>query len=146
MTRTPNRLAPWQRRTLYVAGGLLLASGAAWLAVHYSVGAGTGELPHPMEAWAMRLHGLAAFGALFMLGVLAAAHIPHGWRLSARLRWAEQRRSGVILCGLASALAASGYLLYYFAPDPVRPALGWVHSIVGFAMCLLAASHRRRGY
>jgi peptidoglycan/LPS O-acetylase OafA/YrhL len=130
---------------LYAAGGLLLASGVLWLALHYSVGAGTGELPHPLEAWAMRVHGLAGFVALFMLGVLAAAHVPHGWRISGRLRWAGQRRSGAVLCALGGLLAFSGYLLYYFAPEGVRPALGWAHTIIGVGMALLAASHRRRG-
>ena len=144
MSRTPNRLARWQRRTLYATGGLLLASGALWLALHYGVGAGAGELPHPLEAWAMRVHGLAGCAALVMLGVLAAAHVPHGWRISGRLRWAGQRRSGVILCSLGAALVLSGYLLYYFAPDPIRPALGWVHAAAGLGMALLLLSHRRR--
>ena len=92
----------------------------------------------------MRLHGLAAFAALFVLGALAAAHIPHGWRASHRLRWARQRASGVALCALGGALALTGYLLYYFAPDPVRPALGWLHSGLGLMAAGAVATHRRR--
>ena len=72
MTRSAHRLAPWQRRLLVGSGVLLLATGLAWLAVHYTVGAGAGEMPAPAEAWLMRLHGLAAFAALFLLGALAA--------------------------------------------------------------------------
>jgi hypothetical protein len=143
VTRTPNHLAPWQRRTLYASGATLVASGLVWLALHYGAGAGAGELPHPLEAWAMRLHGLAGFVALFMLGVLAAGHVPHGWRISGRLRWAEQRRSGMMLCALGAALAGSGYLLYYFAPDTVRPAMGWAHALMGLVMAALLAGHRR---
>ena len=138
-----HRLARWQRLALYVTGALLVLTGGVWLAVHYSIGAGAGELPQPLEAWILRLHGLAAMAGLFVLGLLAAAHIPQGWRLSHRRRWAGQRRSGVLLCVGGGLLAASGYLLFYFAPETVRPALGWAHAIVGLAMGWLIASHRR---
>ena len=147
MIRSPHhhvhRLVRWQRLALYLTGAVLLATGALWLAVHYSIGAGAGELPHPLEAWSLRLHGLAAFAGLFVLGVLAAAHIPQGWRLSHRRRWAGQRSSGVLLCGIGAALAATGYALFYFAPEGVRPALGWAHAFVGVTMGVLIASHRR---
>ena len=79
-----------------------------------------------------------------MLGILAAAHAPHGWRATARDRQRTQRRTGLGLCVLAGALVVSGYLLYYFAPETVRPTLGWVHSIIGVAMLALGLSHARR--
>ena len=145
MTRHAHRLIPWQRRTLYASGALLMATGVAWLAVHYSLGSGSGPdaLPHPIEAWAMRLHGLAAYGGLFALGVIAAGHVPQGWRLSARHRWSHQRSSGVTLFSLGAVLALTGYLLYYFAPESIRPALGWAHAGVGLVTALLLLSHRR---
>ncbi|MEP6875078.1 MAG: DUF4405 domain-containing protein [Burkholderiales bacterium] len=147
MIRAPHhhvhRLARWQRLALYLSGAALLLTGGVWLAIHYSVGAGAGELPHPLESWSLRLHGLAAFAGLFVLGVLAAAHIPQGWRLSQRRRWAGQRNSGVLLCVIGGVLAASGYLLFYFASDAVRPALGWAHAFVGALMAALISSHRR---
>jgi len=144
MTRPSHRLPRWQRRTLYASGVALLASGVLWLALHYTVGAGHGELPHPLEAWLMRLHGLAAFAGLFTMGVIAGAHIPSGWRMSGRHRWAQQRSSGLMLSALAAGLALTGYLLYYFAPETIRPALGWVHSAIGGAMALLLGTHQRR--
>ena len=145
MTRHAHRLAPWQRRTLYATGALLMLSGAAWLAVHYVVGAGAGDLPHPAEAWLLRVHGLGAFAGLFVLGVLAAGHVPQGWRYTGRHRWAGQRSSGITLCVIGAALVLSGYLLYYFAPENIRPALGWAHAVVGACMAVLTISHRRRG-
>ena len=138
-----HRLVRWQRLALYATSALLLATGLAWLALHYSIGAGAGELPHPLEVWSLRLHGLAAFAGLFMLGALAASHVPHGWRLSHRRRWAGQRSSGLLLCVMGGLLAATGYLLFYFASEAVRPALGWAHAFVGAAMGVLIASHRR---
>lgn len=136
-----HRLAAWQRRSLYGTATALLATGAAWLAVHCTRPADA--LPSPAEPWLMRVHGLAAFVALFVLGALAASHMPRGWRLAERRGWLAQRRTGVVLCGLGAALVFTGYLLYYFAPDSVRPALGWVHAGLGAAMALLVVAHRR---
>ena len=140
---TAHRLIRWQRRALYATGAALLLTGGLWLIVHYSVGVGAGELPHPLEAWSLRLHGVAAFAGLFMLGVLAAGHIPHGWRLSHRRRWEGQRSTGVLLCVIGALLVLTGYLLLYFAPESVRPALGWAHAFIGLTMGVLIASHRR---
>ena len=140
-----HRLPAWQRIALYASGGVLLISGLLWLAVHYSVGAGSGSdgLPHPLEVWCLRLHGLAAFVATFLMGALAAAHIPQGWRIGHQRRWAGQRKTGSVLCVLAALLVLSGYALYYFAPETLRPTLGWAHALVGVACGVLIARHRR---
>jgi hypothetical protein len=135
-------LAPWHRLGVYATGAVLLLTGLLWLALHYSVGARAGGLPHPMEAWSMRLHGLAAQAGMFVLGMVAAVHLPQGWSLSRRRRWAAQRRTGLALCALAAALAATGYLLDYFAPQWLRPTLGWAHAAAGAAMALTVAWHR----
>ena len=141
MTRPLHRLPGWQRITLYASGLVLTATGTGWLAVHYT--RAQDALPSPLEPWAMRLHGLAGFAALFVFGALAAAHVPQGWRLSARLPWARQRGTGLALCALAGSLALTGYLLYYFAPEGIRAPLGWVHSALGLAALLLVLVHRR---
>lgn len=134
---------PWHRWSLTVTGTLLLLSGTVWLALHYLLGAGAGELPHPLEAWSLRLHGLAAYASLFVLGLVTAAHVPQGWRLVRRPRWSHQRRSGLLLCALCAGLALSGYLLYYFAPETVRPALGWGHALAGVTCAGVLVVHRR---
>ena len=144
MIRHLHRLPGWQRLSLYASGAVLLATGLLWLVLHYAPGGSAGELPLPLEAWTMKLHGLAAFAGLFMLGVVAGSHVPHGWRSSARHRWAHQRGSGLALCALGALLALSGYLLYYFAPEALRPALGWAHSGAGVAMAAMLVKHGRR--
>lgn len=138
-----HRLPRWQRRTLLATGLLLLGTGITWLALHYSIGAGAGELPHPLEAWCLRLHGLSAMAGLFMLGALAAAHVPQGWRLSRRWQLAGQQRTGLLLCGLAALLVLTGYLLYYFAPEDLRPSIGWTHAGLGITMAAVTLWHRR---
>ena len=141
MQKSVNRVVAWQRRVLYASGVALLLSGAAWLAIHY--GRAADSLPSPIEAWLMRLHGLASFAALFIFGVFAAGHIPKGWRFTYARNEAGQRSTGIALCVLAGTLALSAYLLYYFAPDSVRPALGWLHSGLGATMAGLLLVHRR---
>jgi peptidoglycan/LPS O-acetylase OafA/YrhL len=142
MGKSANPLVAWQRRALWLSGAVLLLSGAAWLAIHY--GRSDDALPSPLEAWLMRLHGFASFAALFIFGALAAGHVPQGWRLSDESAWASQRTTGLLLCVLAGSLAVSAYLLYYFAPDSIRPSLGWVHSGLGATMAVLVLVHRRR--
>jgi hypothetical protein len=135
-------VARWQRWLLLGAAALLLASGGAWLAVHYLLGAGAGELPHPAEPWLMRLHGLGTFAALFAGGVIVGAHVPAGWRVSARL--GTQRRSGIALCSLLALTVLSAYLLYYFAPEEWRGLMGWTHAGLGTAATGIACWHARR--
>ncbi len=139
--RAADRLVTWQRLVLFGAGSVLLGTGLVWLAVHYA--RPDDALPSPVEPWAMRLHGLAGFAALFVFGALAAVHVPQGWRLSRRLRHAPQRRTGLALCALAAGLALSGYALYYFAPEGVRAPLGWLHSGLGLAGAAIVLLHRR---
>lgn len=135
-------LRPWQRRCVDGAGALLLASGIVWLAVHYTVGAGSGALPNPAEPWAMRLHGAAAMAALFALGLVAAGHVPQGWRATVPPRSRRQRSLGIGLLVLSALLVASGYLLYYFVPEDWRAALGIVHSAAGVLAAAVLLWHR----
>lgn len=141
-----NHLKSWQYRALYVTAAALTLSGLFWLALHYLWGAGAGNLPHPLEPWWMRLHGAAAFAGLFMAGVLSAAHVPQGWRVTTRnprLRQhrAGQRRTGIALCVLGAVVALSGYLLYYFAPENLHELMGWAHSVLGLMLVLLLPLH-----
>lgn len=152
MHRPRNRLPRWQRITLYTAACVLTVTGLAWLALHYTVGAGAGELPHPGESWLMQLHGAAGFAALFGFGIAAAVHVPRGWRLvhpaqppgaalEAGLR--SHRRTGIALVALAALLVLSAHALYYAAPEWLRPALGWVHAALGLAMLGIGFIHKR---
>lgn len=135
-----NPVAAWQRVGLDSALVALVASGVLWLLAHYAFGAGREEigLPHWSEAWLMRAHGLAGFVALVTVGSFLPLHVPRGWR-------ARQRRAVEITLLAALALAvASAYCLYYFAPDPVRQALGWMHAAAGCAWGAAVVWHRCR--
>jgi hypothetical protein len=142
------RLPRWQHHLLLLMTAVLVLTGGAWLSIHYSIGGGTDALPHPSELWMIRLHGAAAFGGLFTLGVLAAGHVPAGWRITGggphrRLHRGPQRYTGLAMLALASVLVLSGYALYYFTPEDWRPAMGWLHAIAGLTMTGLGLAHRR---
>jgi hypothetical protein len=55
----------------------------------------------------------------------------------------RQRKMGVTLWVVLALLVATGYALYYFAPEPVRPALGLVHAAAGVGLLLMLLWHRR---
>jgi O-antigen/teichoic acid export membrane protein len=132
-----NPLPRWQRRGIHASVIALLGSGLAWLAVHYTVGAGASELPHWSESWLMKLHGAATMASLFFFGCVMAAHVPRGWRMG------RQRRTGLALWTLVALLVISGYALYYVAPEAWRPAIGISHAVLGSVLALLLLWHRR---
>ncbi len=137
--RSSNPLPGWQRRALVLSAWSLLLSGAAWLPVHYLWGAGAGQLPGPLEPWLMRWHGLAMLVGLWALGAVSPVHVPRGWRAF------RQRASGLALCALAAALAASGYALAYLVPERWHAAVGWAHAGAGAVAFGLGSLHARKG-
>jgi len=144
--RSHLQLPAWHKGWLWVAGLGLLLSGSAWLAVHYLVGAGAAEdaLPHPAEAWLMRLHGLGVFAGLFVSGLLAGGHVGHGWRHTRRHGRRGRRLGGLLLCAVLALLVASGYALYYLVPEGARAWVGWVHAGLGLSLTAGVFWHARR--
>jgi hypothetical protein len=133
-----NALPRWQRLGLHGSMALLALSGAVWLVVHYSVGAGVADtLPHPLEPWLLRLHGAAVMASLFFFGAVAPLHVPRGWRLAC------QRSTGMAMLGGMALLVLTGYALYYFAPEALRAWIGNVHAAVGLALAAVLAWHGR---
>jgi hypothetical protein len=133
-----NPFLPWQRQVVSLSAWSLLLSGVAWLPVHHLWGAGAAGLPHPLEPWLMRVHALAVVAGLFASGVVAAVHVPRGWRLG------RQRASGVALCLLWVVLAASGYALSYLVPESWHAVVGWGHASLGALAFALGLLHARR--
>lgn len=138
-----HHLPRWQRRGLYLTVITLVLTGLPWLAIHYTLGEGAGQLPHPAESWLMRLHGLAAFVGLFWFGVIAAAHIPRGWRMSARLRWAQQRSLGLLVTALMTFLALSAYAMFYLLPEAWHTPAGLAHAAAGTLLAAALPLHVR---
>ena len=134
------RLSPRREALVHVILGTLWVSGVGWLVFHYFLRQ-TGEfgaLPHPLEAWWLRLHGAAAFATLWLLGMLWVIHLAPGWRT-------HRRPSGIALAVMLGVLTVSGYLLYYAGGDNARAAIALVHWVVGAAVPLFLLPHALRG-
>jgi predicted permease len=135
------RLSHGHRGWVYWSGALLLVSGTLWLLFHYflRVHGQFGEAPHPLESWWLRLHGAAAMLGLVVLGSLLPVHVRRGW---------HQRRNllaGTILGAVGLLLIASGYALYYFGGEELRPWISAFHWMVGLSALPLLVWHISRG-
>lgn len=126
--------------TVYVVLGVLWGSGIGWLAFHYFLRqtGEFGELPHPLEAWWLRLHGAAAFASLWLIGLLWTIHLVPAWK-------SRRRASGIVLGVAMAVLVLSGYLLYYASNDELHAATALLHWIVGAALPLCLLPHVLRG-
>ena len=124
------------RASLYGVGALLWVSGAVWLVLHYVFPQSTafGPLPNPWEAPLMRVHGLIAVCAVFLIGWMTAAHVTVRWPSP------RNRRSGLLLGGSALLLIFSGYALYYTTGSP-HDAAAVAHEAIGVLSPLAALAH-----
>lgn len=136
------RLASVHKRLWHASLALLWGSGALWLVLHhFSRAPGDfGDLPHPLEIWCLRLHGLAMFLVLVLLGTLITSHGPGAWRVK------RQRRSGMVMNSVFIWLAGTGYALYYFAGEREESWVAPLHWGVGLAVPLLLLFHLRHGW
>ena len=131
------RLERWHRRCVYAVGAALLLSGLAWLLARYfmrPVGQ-FGETIHPLEPWAMKIHGACAMLTLFFLGSLMNGHIRRALHAGRNLA------SGWVMIATLAMLIATGFGLYYIAGESDRPLWSAMHWIAGLALGLLFALH-----
>lgn len=133
------RLSSTHKRILYASCSTLWLSGVLWLVFHYFLrqNGAFGPAPHGLEKWWLRLHGLAVFATLVVLGSLITAHGTTSWRVR------RQRASGLLGVLLAAWLAASGYALYYLVADRETSWLPLLHWGGGLAAPLFLLGHLR---
>ncbi len=135
--RAAPRLSKGHRRLVYTITTVAWSTGSAWLLFHYALrlpGA-FGDIPHPLEAWWLKLHGAAAFAALWLAGLLWGRHVVWAWSAG------QRRRSGGGLAAAFGVLSLTGYLLYYVADDRLRGASSITHWMLGLALPLLLGIH-----
>lgn len=134
----PIRLSRARRLSVYLVALGLWGSGATWVLLRYAFQrqGPFGAEPHPLQPWALKVHGAFAFATLWLLGALWAAHLVNGWRAGRR------RFSGAVLFGLAVLLIVTGWLLYYAGDDDLRGVVAIVHWAVGLGAPLAFVLHR----
>jgi hypothetical protein len=135
------RLSVGHRQWIYWAAALLFGSGVLWLICHYflRVEGEFGPAPHPLEPWALRVHGGAAMLALVVAGSLLPIHMRRAW---------HQRRNlvpGILLAGILLLLTVTGYALYYFGGEEARPLISVLHWGVGLGAPALLLWHIASG-
>ena len=135
------RLERWHRRSIYATGAVLLATGLAWLVLHYFMRpAGQfGETVHPLEPWSMKLHGAAAMAALFLSGALVHLHIRRA------LKSGRNVVTGWAMIAALLFLTVTGYGLYYLAGESDRLVWSALHWGVGLAATVLSVVHVVKG-
>jgi len=87
----------------------------------------------------LRVHGAAAMVFLVMLGSLLRGHVRGGWKLH------RNRFTGAVLIAFNAALVLTGYGLYYFAGEELRPQLSRLHWLAGVATPVIILWHIWRG-
>lgn len=131
------RLERWHRRSVYVTAAVLLLSGVAWLVLRYflrPVGE-FGETVHPLEPWAMKLHGAAAMALLFFAGSVLHLHVRRALKARRNLVM------GWAVVAVLLFLVLTGYALYYVAGDADRPAWSLLHWAAGLLAAFLFVVH-----
>jgi hypothetical protein len=135
------RLERWLRRCVYASWAVLVLSGVAWLLARYylrPVGQ-FGETIHPLEPWAMKVHGAGAMAMLFFLGTILNGHIRRA------LRSGRNLVSGWSMIGTVALLVVTGFGLYYLAGEGERTTWSLVHWIAGLGWAALGFVHVRLG-
>lgn len=133
--RRPIRPSRRQRQMVYLATGLLLVSGFAWLIAHFLLPLPEFAARHPLEPWAMRIHGAATMLGLAVLGGIWGNHVLGAWERG------NHRGSGGTMASLWLALALTGYGLYYLADEEWRAIASWAHIALGTALPAGLAVH-----
>lgn len=135
------RLERWHRRCVYASVALVATSGAVWLIARYFLRhAGEfGETIHPIEPWAMKVHGGAAMIMLFFLGSLMNSHIRRAIKARRNLM------SGWSMVGSMALLIATGFGLYYLADERTRPLWSLFHWAIGVGLPLVGSVHLLAG-
>lgn len=136
--RKPRTISRSRRWSLYIISAGVWLSGGLWLLFHYFlVKQGEfGPVTNPLEPWWLKLHGVFAFAAVWIFGLLWGIHIAKLWPHKRR------RQSGGFLTGVFALLIVSGYLLYYVGDDRIRPLISTLHWGIGLVGPVFFGWHR----
>lgn len=128
--RRSGRLPRWQEWSVYLALGLLIATGIAWLLLEkfVRVNGEFGPEHHPAEHMVLIAHGAAAYAFLIIGGAMVPVHITLGWNTRRNLK------SGLMLAGTCVILAVTALGLYYVGDEISRNWVSITHWVIGLVV------------
>jgi hypothetical protein len=139
-THAPRPMSRRVRSTVMIVSAALWLSGMIWMLLHYFFQVTTefGNTPSTWEPFTIRIHGILALLAVFMLGWIGGTHVT--------IRWRQVRTHvhGLILLITCIVLTLSGYALYYVVDDAPRHVVGVTHEIIGALVIVIALIHWRK--
>lgn len=134
---SPTRPSPRIRRTLYLIGIAVWASGVLyWTFDKYMLrhsDAGISE--NPLQVWWLRLHAATATAAVWLFGYMCAIHVQRNWAGGVR------RNSGTLFVSVLALLTLTGYLIYYVEADRPLATLLQLHWMLGLFAPLVFLLH-----
>lgn len=135
---SPSRPTPGVRRTLYLIGLAVWASGVLyWIFDKYMLRqSDIGISENPLQVWWLRLHALTATAAVWLFGYMSAIHVQRNWSGGAR------RNSGTLFVTTLGLLTLSGYLIYYVEADRPLALISQLHWVLGACAPLAFLLHR----
>ena len=129
------RLDPLFRYGLFAAFAVLFLSGAAWLVADQLKDTPDGETWQAVAANLLMVHGGTTMVTLLLLGALFPLHVRLSWRAR------RNRTTGIIMATVVAILIVTAFGLYYSGSETVRPAMSWIHTVVGLALPVLVFGH-----
>ncbi len=130
------RIVSGFRRLIYAVVALVAVSGITWIALGFAINAE--DFTDPLRPWrhrALVLHGIAAYGLVWIVGSLLPQHQWGGWRAQ------RNRSSGGALSAALLLLAVSGLLLYYPPQENWRGVSSLLHQAIGLLLLALLPLH-----
>ena len=137
MPANPLQLGPQLKLWTYSSLAALFATGAIWFWLQRwgMVETDFGPTTHPLSAWMLRIHGLAAIVFLVVFGVLLPMHVRRSWQAG------KNKLSGVGMLIVIFILTFTGWLLYYAGGENLRSLASNVHLWLGLAMPFIIIGH-----
>ncbi|MBC3878313.1 DUF4405 domain-containing protein [Undibacterium sp. FT79W] len=127
----------WHKYMLYGLVATLFISGVTWLLARYflrTMGE-FGENINPLEHWSMQAHGGLIIPLSFLVGGLLFQHIRRAHRAQ------RNRNTGWSMILILLWLALTGYALYYFSSEDLRPYWSTAHWTIGLTLPLMLGFH-----
>jgi hypothetical protein len=129
------RLSQRLRWLAYAVVGVLVASGALWIAADRLKESEAGEFWQSVAANTLMVHGGAAMAMLLLLGALIPLHVQRSWRTDKN--WA----SGIAMVAANALLVVTAFGLYYSGLPLLRSWVSDLHLVFGLALPILLAFH-----